>query len=101
MLISERDALLKVCRQRERIAKNEVSVVAARRKADFERQLAAKYKFDQRDVWSRAYATAKETCLKANEDIAQEAERLGIPREFAPSLSVPHWSQRGENMVRD
>ena len=98
MLKSERDALLKVCRQRERVAKSEVNAVAARRKADFERQLAAVYSFDNREVWSRAYASAKETVRKANEEIAHEAEAMGIPREFAPFLSTPYWLERGENI---
>jgi hypothetical protein len=48
MLKSERDALVKICRQRERVAKSEVSVVDARRKADFERQLAAEYSSTKR-----------------------------------------------------
>jgi hypothetical protein len=101
MLKSERDDLLKICRQRERVAKSEVSAVAARRKADFERQLAAVYTFDQREVWARAYASAKEACRRANEEIAREAEAMGIPREFAPSLTTPYWFERGENMVRE
>ena len=100
MLKSERDALLKVCRQRERLAKNEVNAVAARRRAEFERQLAAVYAFDQREVWARAYSNAKEACRKANEEIVHEAEALGIPREFAPSLLTPYWLERGENITR-
>jgi hypothetical protein len=100
MLKSERDALLKMFRQRERVAKSEVSALGARRTSDFERQLAAIYSFDQREVWTRAYGTAREAWRKANEEIALESEEMGIPREFAPSLSAPHWFERGENMVR-
>src|SRR6516162_648531 len=76
MLKSERDALLKLCRQREKVAK---SAVAARRKADFERQLAAVYAFDQSEVWKRAVTAAKEAWRKANEEIACEAVAMGIP----------------------
>jgi hypothetical protein len=101
MLKSERDALMKICRQRERVAKCEVSAVAARRKADVERQLTAIYSFDKRETWARAYATSREAWRKANEEIARESEALGIPREFAPSLSTNHWFDHGENMVRD
>ena len=100
MLKSERDALLKVCRQRERVAKNEVGAVAARRKADFERQLATVYNFDQSEVWERAYATLTEACRNANDEIAREAEGLGIPREFHPMLSPTYWSERGQNLVQ-
>jgi hypothetical protein len=101
MLKSEREALLKVCRQRERVAKSEVGAVAARRKADFERQLAALYAFDQSEVWKRAYASAKAAYRTANEEIAREAEAMGIPREFAPWLSPPCWIERGQNAVRE
>ena len=99
MLKSERDALLRICRQRERVAKSEVNALAARRKADFERQLAAIYSFDQRENWARASLTAQEACRKANEEIVRESEAMGIPREFAPSLSTP-WIERGENIIR-
>jgi hypothetical protein len=101
MLKSERDALLKVCRQRERVAKSEVSAIAARRKADFERQLAAIYAFDQSAVWKRAYETARAACRTANEEIAREAKEMGIPCEFAPWLSLPYWFDRGQNAVRE
>jgi hypothetical protein len=101
MLKSERDALLKLCRQREKVAKSEVSAVAARRKADFERQLAAVYAFDQSEVWTRAVTASKEAWRKANEEIACEAVAMGIPREFAPSLCPPHWFERGQNAVRE
>jgi hypothetical protein len=101
MLKSERDALLKICRQRERVAKSEVNAVAARRKADFERQLAAVYAFDQNETWAKARATAKEACRRANEEIARESEVMGIPREFVPSLSPPYWFECGQNMVRE
>jgi hypothetical protein len=101
MLKSERDALLKLCRQRERVAKSEVSAVAARRKADFERQLAAVYAFDQNEVWTRAYTAAKEALRKANEEIACQAAAIGIPREFAPSLCPPIWFERGQNAARN
>ena len=78
MLKSERDTLLKVCRQHERVSKSEVSAIAARGKADFERQLAAVYAFDQSEVWKKAYATAKAAYRPANEEIAREAEAMGV-----------------------
>jgi hypothetical protein len=80
---------------------SEVTAIAARRKADFERQLAAVYAFDQNEIWAKACATLHESWRKANEEIARESEAMGIPREFAPSLSPPHWFERCQNMVRE
>ncbi len=38
MMRHESETLLKICRQRERVAKTETGTVAAARKADFEQQ---------------------------------------------------------------
>lgn len=96
---SERESLLKLCRQRERLAKAAVGVLAAKRKADFETQLAREFAFDEDRVWKQAYEIVKTTIDQANKDIAKRAAELGIPPEFAPFLRH-YWFDRGQNTLR-
>src|SRR5579864_7526395 len=94
----ERAALAQSCWRREALAKNAVLVHAATLKANFEKQIAAKYSFDQDAVWKQAYALAEAATEKANKAIAAECRGLGIPAEFAPSIHT-YWFERGENAV--
>jgi hypothetical protein len=96
MTRTERQELLQICRQRERVAKSDAAAVAAKRKADFAAQLAADYSFDQDEVWRQAHAAAEEATEKAQEEVARRCRELGIPRSFAPTLYLG-WSGRGEN----
>jgi hypothetical protein len=97
----EREALQKISRQRERVAKTETGTVAAARKADFEQQLAREYTFDEDAVWRQATELAKTAWRQAAEEIAARCQELGIPREIAPSLSGPSWYRRGQNALRE
>jgi hypothetical protein len=97
---SERETLIKICRQRERVAKADVVAVAARRKADFEQQLAREYSFDEDRVWQQAKEQAEAEWKKAKCAIAARCCELGIPREFAPELGPPYWYSRGQNALR-
>jgi hypothetical protein len=97
----EREDLLKVCRLRTRVAKAEAAAVAAKHKADFQRQLATEYHFDQQATWKAAYQAVAAVTAKANEEIRARAKELGIPREFMPSISSPYWYDRGENMLSE
>ena len=99
MTRTERQDLLHICRQRERVARTEAVAVAARRKADFEAQLARVYSFDEDEVWKAATTAAKECTRECADRIAAECDKLGIPRWARPELSVPYWSSRGENAV--
>jgi len=99
MTKSEREALLKLCRQREKLAKADASVVASKRKADFEKQLAATYSFDDDVMWRKARAVAAEAVQEARRIVADRVQELGIPRQFAPDLDL-HWFSRGENASR-
>jgi hypothetical protein len=96
----ERETLLKICRQRERIAKTETSTVAAALKADLEQQLAREYNFDEDVIWKQAQERVEATWKKAAEEIAARCQELGIPREFAPALGRPEWWSRGQNALR-
>ena len=96
----ERETLLQVCRMRARVAKAEANAVAARRKAEFEAQLAAIYHFDNDEVWKQAHAAALIAVEQAREQIARRARELGIPGAFAPDVGL-HWYGRGENAIRE
>lgn len=93
---SDRDALIKIIRQRERLAKTQAKARSAEMAADFQRQLAATYHFDQSDVWKQARDAADRAIDEANRAIAAECERLGIPVAFAPYMHAS-WYDRGEN----
>jgi len=99
MLRYEREGLERLTRDRERLAKAAVDGRAAEMKADFERKISAEYSFDQDPVWKEAYQRAQLELHQANQKIASECEKLGIPRQFAPGIDV-RWCSRGENMVK-
>jgi len=99
MTRTERQDLLQICRQRERVAKAEAVAVAARHKADFQAQLARVYSFDDDEVWKAATKAAKEFTRQCSERIAAECDKLGIPRWAQPELCGPQWYGRGENAV--
>jgi hypothetical protein len=94
----DREDLAKLCRQREKLAKHQVEAHKAALKADFERKLAAVYSFDQNDIWAKAAVAASAATKAAQQTIAAECQRLGIPKEFAPSIHT-NWYGRGENAV--
>jgi hypothetical protein len=96
----DRDDLISVCRQREKLAKAGVDARAKQMRAEFERQLAAEYSFDGSEVWKKAYLVAEAAVQQASAKISAESKALGIPAEFAPSLNL-HWFQRGENACKD
>jgi hypothetical protein len=96
MTKTERDDLSKLCRQREKLAKVAVDVLASKHKADFQKQLAARYSYYDDAVWKQANELAQAAAAHSNVEIATQSEALGIPRKFAPSLTL-HWNARGEN----
>src|SRR5262249_30695007 len=71
------------------------------RKAEFERQLATVYAFDDDEIRTQAVQIAEATIKEANEKIARRSEALGIPRGYAPSISVPYWLDRGQDPRRE
>ena len=93
---AEREDILRVARQRERVAKSDVRRRTAELRADFEAKLAAEFSYDQSAIWEAAAEAAKLAVQEADERIAKECERLGIPRKFRPGLSMV-WYGRGEN----
>jgi hypothetical protein len=90
----EREALAKLIRQRERLAKTAASERSAHLLADFEQQADRLYFWDEDRVWRDALLAAKEQVDKAKVKIAERCKELGIPAAFAPTLSVEWHQQR-------
>jgi hypothetical protein len=89
-----------IVKERTKVLKSHIESEGARLLADFERQIAAKYEWDQDEVWKAAAEEALKEAQKAQEKIAARCEALGIPRTFAPGLSIS-WHQRGENSAKE
>lgn len=98
MTKGERVELGLLIRKRERVMKSIAVERSAAMLADFEKQCAAIYSFDQDEVWKDAFERAKKITDEAESVIAERCKELGIPKEFAPSVSL-HWYGRGENAV--
>lgn len=90
---SEREALAKLIRQRERLAKTAASERSKQLMADFEQQADRLYAYDEDEVWKRAVLTAKEEIAKAQRVIADRCAELGIPSVFAPTIHIS-WTQQ-------
>lgn len=100
MTRSDRDTLIKIARQRERLAKSEAKERAAQLLADFEKQLDRRYHYDENEVWSEATRIAKASVKEARDRVSAECERLGIPKQFAPKLQLD-WYDRNRNAVKE
>lgn len=87
-----------IIKERAKVLRSHVEERAAECVADFEQKLAAVYSFDQDDTWRKAAEQAQAAAQAAQEIIAERCKELGIPSQFAPSLSV-EWSGRGENAI--
>lgn len=99
MTKSDRDTLIKIARQRERVAKSSAKERSKQLIADFEEQLDRRYSFDENEVWAAAEASVSAALEKAQDQIAAECERIGIPKEFAPSINAGWWD-RGRNAAK-
>lgn len=91
----DRDDLVKVAKQRSRVARAQVAQVAAELLADVESKLAAE--FSSRDAtWAEATQLAREAVSDANAVVQQMCEDRGIPKDLRPSVQIG-WSSRGAN----
>lgn len=95
MTKAERDDLVRLVKQRERVAKTAAEQRSAAMLAEFEQQIAAIHTFNSNDVWKAATAAAIDAAKEANAKIMEEATKLGIPKEFQPKLAFS-WQSRGE-----
>jgi len=89
-----------IIKDRAKVLKAHIEAEKTKVLADFERQIAAVYTFDQDEIWKTATEKAIEVVKEAQETIAKRCEELGIPKTFAPSLHAS-WSGRGENALKD
>lgn len=99
MTQKDREALGKLIRQRERLAKTAAAERSARLMADFEAQLDRRYDFDEDAVWQAATAAAQAVVAEAQRKISERCKELRIPEQFAPGLSVS-WHSRGRNAAQ-
>lgn len=96
MTKGERDDLVRLIKQREKIAKSAAQQRSAQMLAEFERQVSAAHAFDNNQVWNAAVEAGRRAAEKAMSEIDAESARLGIPEEFRPKLSWG-WASRGQN----
>ncbi|AMJ60927.1 hypothetical protein [Bosea sp. PAMC 26642] len=99
MTRQERSDLSALIRKRERVLKAAAAERAAAMRAEFEKQCASIYSFDDDEVWKQAMAEVDKVVADAHAIIAARCAELGIPKEFAPGLSVG-WYGRGQNAVK-
>ena len=94
MTKAERDDLRRLIQQRERVLKSAAKQRSAELLADFEKQMASEYTFDDDAVWQEAARAAEQVITKAKLQIAARCRELRIPENFAPTLEL-EWRHRG------
>lgn len=97
---TETHDLSMIIKDRTKVLRAHADEQAAACLADFEKKLAAVFKFDDDEVWKAAAEAARKVAEESQAKIAKRCEQLGIPKTFAPSLSVS-WVGRGENMLAE
>lgn len=98
MTRGERTDLAALIRRREKLMKTAAKQRALELKADFERQISHIFEYDEDETWKAAYAAAEKVVKDSEAMVMQRCRELGIPPEFAPSISVS-WYGRGENAL--
>jgi hypothetical protein len=100
MTKGERTELGQLIRKREKVLKTGAAERSAAMMAEFDRQLAAIYSYDDDEIWKRATDMAKAAVDKAQQEVMERCRDLGIPPEFAPGLSMS-WHGRGQNALSE
>jgi cell fate regulator YaaT (PSP1 superfamily) len=95
---AERNDLMALARRREKVAKTQVEARSAELLADFERQMASVYTFDDDETWQKAMDDATKALQEADETIKERCKELGIPMEYRPGVGI-NWHGRGQNEV--
>src|SRR5262245_2130391 len=94
---AERTELAQIVRINARVAKDAISARAADLLADFEQQLATRYRIDD-PFWQDATAEAQAAVRAADEHIVRLFHEGGKPEAFRPGISLSWWD-RGENAM--
>lgn len=89
-----------IIKDRAKVLKAHIDAEKTTVLADFERQIAAIYEYDNDEVWKAAAERAAAVVKEAQAEVAKRCEELGIPKTFAPSLSIG-WNGRGENACKN
>lgn len=97
---NETHDLSMIIKDRTKVLKAHAEEQAAACIADFEKQIAAVYSWDQDEIWKKATEEAFKVCKDVQDKIDARCKELGIPKTFAPQLGVS-WQGRGENASRD
>ena len=100
MTKGERDELLRLVKQREKVAKTGATQRSAVLLAEFEAQISAIHSFDTDEVWSAVAESAKTALDEANVKIEARAAELGIVPEFRPALHFS-WASRNQSAVKE
>jgi hypothetical protein len=97
----EREDLQRLIRQREKVLTSRAKQRSSELIADFENQMGSTYFADDDEVWERVTEAARQVVDRAKEQIALRCRELGIPDQFAPTLSLD-WKHRGYgNQLKD
>lgn len=95
---SESHDLSMIIKDRAKVLKAHVEEHAARKLAEFERDVSSVFAWDQEETWREATLRAQAVVAEANEKILDHCKTLGIPPQFAPGLTLT-WQGRGQNML--
>jgi hypothetical protein len=97
MTAAERKALLYLVNEQQKALKEAARLRRAEMLAEFERQLAREYAWDDDETWAEIVKFQGEQLAEANQKIRERSRKLGIPDQFRPVLSMG-WHSRGENV---
>lgn len=95
MTKSEREELATVVRLRAKVARSNIDARKAELLADFEAQLAERYRHDD-ERWAAAGKAADEEIQKLNERIREVFDAAGVAEQYRPAAYLS-WRNRGEN----
>jgi hypothetical protein len=94
MTRNEREDLQRLIRQRDKVLKSAAKQRSSELLADFENQMGSEYAFDDDAVWAKAVEAADAEVKKAQAKVEARCRELGIPKQFAPGISLD-WHSRG------
>lgn len=95
---NETHDLSMIIKDRTKVLKAHAEEQAAACLAQFEKQMAAVYSWDQDEVWKAAAEEAMKAAQDAQARVAKRCAEMGIPKTFAPAIAMT-WQGRGENAL--